>query len=224
MRKVLALTPEGWADPTPAVAAVTLDNTAPVTTLACPVGPQPPNVRVYGTVTDLLVDPMGTQYKLGDAGYSPPGNPIVPCLGCPDNTFLIQLNDLVEGQYTLTVRSTDAAHLIGNEAVCEFVVDVGAPDTFFKAHPPRKAAGAGPSRFVFGCDELACTYGYVLDGGAIQQVMEDELALDGLAVGLHTLKVFAMDSAGNMDLTPAVYTWSVVAEGDGSCASLPTMP
>ena len=53
--------------------------------------------------------------------------------------------------------------------------------------------------------------------------MEDELILENLPVGLHTLKVHAMDSAGNMDLTPAVYTWSVVADGEESCAALPTM-
>ena len=69
-----AITPEGWADPTPAVAAVTLDNTAPITTLACPVGPQSPNVNVYGTVADLVRAPTPS-----GAPAPPPIAPVGVC-------------------------------------------------------------------------------------------------------------------------------------------------
>ncbi|MFP2964292.1 hypothetical protein ACLEPN_42965, partial [Myxococcus sp. 1LA] len=58
------------------------------------------------------------------------------------------------------------------------------------------------------------TYECSLDGAAYV-ACTDPVTFTGLAQGSHTLSVRAIDAAGNLDDTPATYTWTVAVDTDG---------
>jgi len=204
----------GCHDPTPVSVSFTIDTTAPETTLNCPVSPSNlKEITVYGYVDDRSVDSDGTQYKLGEDGvYSTPGVPTVPCAGCPDNTFAVQLENLVEGSYTLFAKSTDMAGLTGEEASCTWVVDMGPPETMILTGPPTPQLLGSETHFRFACMENSCTFMYSVDGTGFVMTKEDTVAIDNLEEGVHTMQVYAIDAAGNADPTPAGYTWTIYGD------------
>jgi len=205
-----AITSNGCADPTPITLSFVVDTTAPTTTLDCPMSPSNAgSMTVYGMVADSSVKSSGTQYKLGSAPYSTPGSPMVPCSGCPDDTFAILLEDLVEGTYTLAAKSTDMAGITGEEALCSWVVDYGPPETVVVAGPPTPMHAAETSEFNFACQEEGCLFMYQVDGQGYMEAPGDMITFEGISQGLHTLRVYAVDAAGNADPTPAAYTWTV---------------
>ena len=53
------------------------------------------------------------------------------------------------------------------------------------------------------------TYQCKLDSGAYVACNSGSITYSGLAHGSHTFQVFAIDSLGNTDLTPAIFTWTV---------------
>lgn len=208
-----AIAANGCADPTPITVSFTVDTTAPTTTLDCPASPSnSDSITVYGMVADSSVKASGTQYKLGSAPYSTPGSPMVPCSGCPDDTFAIMLESLVEGSYTLYAKSTDMAGITGEEAMCSWVVDYGPPETVVVAGPPTPMYFEDASVFNFACQEEGCVFMYQVDGQGYMEAPGDMVSFTGIAQGLHTLKVYAVDAAGNADPTPAAYTWTVFEE------------
>ena len=87
----------------------TVDTAPPVTSVApSSIPPRITNEKhltIYGTVDDLNIKVDGTLYKLGVNGAEWPI--MVPCTGCPDNTFAVILTDLQDGNYTLYLKSTD---------------------------------------------------------------------------------------------------------------------
>jgi len=205
---------DGCYDPTPVSVSFTIDTTPPETTLNCPVSPSNArDITVYGYVDDKSVNEDGTQYKLGEGGvYTSPGVPTVPCSGCPENTFAIQLENLVEGPYTLFAKSTDLAGQTGEEASCTWVVDMGPPETMILTGPPTPQLKGSATKFRFACMESSCTFMYSVDGTGYMMTAEDHVAIGDLEEGVHTMQVYAIDAAGNADPTPAGYTWTIYEE------------
>jgi hypothetical protein len=88
------------------------------------------------------------------------------------------------------------------------------PDTT----PPETTADSGPSgsttdtsaTFTFSSNEAGSTFECSLDSAAFSGCASP-LALTGLGVGAHELRVRAVDAAGNVDGSPVVYTWTVEA-------------
>jgi len=163
---------------------------------------------VYGSVTDESVKSTGTQYKLGTASYSNPGNPMVPCSGCSGNTFAISLDNLVEGAYTLYAKSTDTAGLTGAEVSCSWVLDFGPPETKIDYGPPTPFYTGDEAFFQFSCSEVPCVYFYQLDSQGYHEAPGSNASFTNVPMGIHTLQVYSVDSAGNADPTPAAYTWT----------------
>ncbi|HEX6753056.1 MAG TPA: S8 family serine peptidase [Solirubrobacterales bacterium] len=92
------------------------------------------------------------------------------------------------------------------------VPDGVAPHTFFRQHPPRTVRTRGDRAkavFRFGSDEPAVSFFCRLDGGLFGACPQ-RLARR-FATGLHTVRVYARDAAGNADLTPAVFRFRVVS-------------
>jgi hypothetical protein len=121
---------------------------------------------------------------------------------------------LADGNHTLSVRAIDAA---GNQ-------DLGAPTRAWRvlATPPDTIIQTGPDPgstttetsavFSFSGADAGGHYECRLDGGSFAPCSQSAgHALSDLALGLHTLDVRAIDSAGNADASPASRSWTVVA-------------
>jgi len=213
-----AVSEDGCMDYSPVTAVVSVDYTAPVTTMHCP----PPLVNetsftVYGVVEDTSIKASGSEFKLGDAPYMPTTAVAV------DGSFSLVLTDLSEGPYTLKVKSTDNAGHTGEEATCTFVIDQTIPDTEITMGPNSPMKMEETAGFVFACPgETACFYMYSFDGADFKMVEEPSFRCRGLGyhkcvegplnAGMHTMMVYAIDAAGNADPTPAAYSFSVFDE------------
>jgi hypothetical protein len=92
------------------------------------------------------------------------------------------------------------------------------PDTAITAGPPTVSRSASATFTFAGSqtgDDFACT----LDGGAAASCASPFTA-GGLAAGVHTLRVAAVDEFGRTDATPATYSWLV----DVTPQALPAAP
>ncbi|TPE43066.1 Ig-like domain-containing protein [Pontibacter mangrovi] len=84
-------------------------------------------------------------------------------------------------------------------------IDTQAPETTI-ASQPDKLSNEVPAKFSFSSNEAGVTYQVSMDGGAFATAA-NPYSINGLNDGEHTLQVRAIDQAGNMDATPASYTW-----------------
>ena len=122
------------------------------------------------------------------------------------------ISGLAAGEHTLSVFAVDAA---GNQdptpATRTWSVDLTAPETTLSGGPVEGASTTDTSAtFGFASTE-AGGFRCSLDGAAPADCTSP-FALSGLAVGTHTLKVWARDAAGNEDATPATRSWTVVSD------------
>jgi hypothetical protein len=84
------------------------------------------------------------------------------------------------------------------------------PRTFFRQRPPRTIrtrASKAKVVFRFGSDQAGASFVCRIDGAPFR-VCPQRL-VRRFAVGLHTVRVFARDAAGNADRTPAVYRFRI---------------
>ncbi|WP_420810052.1 adventurous gliding motility protein AgmC [Corallococcus macrosporus] len=193
---VRAVDAAGNADPSPATYAWTVDATAPDTTIVS----GPPAVTNATTATfDFSSNESPVTYEC-----SLDGAPFVACTDPQGFTALSQ------GSHTLSVRAVDA---VGNmdptPATYSWTVDTTPPDTTIVSGPSGTTTSRGAT-FDFASDESPVTYECSLDGGPFVPCTDPQ-PYTGLGDGEHTLAVYAVDAAGNVDPTPAVRTWTVDA-------------
>jgi hypothetical protein len=198
---VYATDPVGNADPTPAERIWTVDTAAP----AAPVilSPADGNVNGTGTVTVTgTAEPLST-VAVSD-GASQQGTATVN----PDRSWSLTLTGVTDGSHTYTARATDAA---GNtspaSAGVTVTVDGTPPNTTIDSGPSGTVA-SGSASFAFSSDKPGSTFHCSLDGGAFQACTSPR-AYSGLAEGGHAFAVYATDSLGHVDPTPAGRTWTI---------------
>jgi len=130
-------------------------------------------------------------------------------IGTANASATVSVN--AEGSLTIvTCTATDSAGQSGaadgspNRA--DIWLDSLAPDTTITAQPASDSAGF---RFT-GSDTASgvASYQCQLDGGSFAPCTSPTL-YNGLSAGSHTFQVRAIDQAGNVDATPANYTWTV---------------
>ncbi len=126
------------------------------------------------------------------------------------------------GTATISVTLTDDATINGNPALTSaettFIItisDVVAPETTIDLAPSVNAASfisSTTAQFAFsGTDDvlpLVLTFEASLDGAAFATATSP-ITFNGLSQGSHTFQVRARDVAGNVDQTPASFTWTV---------------
>ena len=136
------------------------------------------------------------------------GGAFVPCTS-PDI-----VSGLADGSHTFEVRATDLA---GNKEATPqsytWTVDTIPPVTTIESSPLGETVGTGAS-ISFSANEPA-TFQCSLDGDAYASCTSPYV-VSGLAVGVHTLRVIATDTAGNVELEPAAYSWIVNAQNPAS--------
>lgn len=85
--------------------------------------------------------------------------------------------------------------------------DTTPPDTSI-ATGPAAASHETSATFTFIASEAGCTFACTLDGAAAAACVSP-LTITGLEPGPHEMSIAATDPAGNTDLTPATWVWSV---------------
>jgi hypothetical protein len=124
------------------------------------------------------------------------------------NGGLIQDLGLVNAVLTLPVPGS-AGSLGGSKAL---VIDGAAPDTAFSTTPSDPSSLTSATFAFTGSDPGAAGlagFECALDGAAFQACSSPTTIAGPLVDGPHTFQVRALDALGNVDLTPATYTWTV---------------
>jgi hypothetical protein len=121
---------------------------------------------------------------------------------------------LADGSHTFQVRAIDAAgNVDASPASYTWVVDATAPDTNITAQPSNPSNSSSPSFSFTGSDpggSGVASFECKLDGGTFASCTSPK-SYTSLADGSHTFQVRAIDAAGNVDASPASYTWVVDA-------------
>ncbi|OKL38400.1 Ig-like domain-containing protein [Pontibacter flavimaris] len=85
--------------------------------------------------------------------------------------------------------------------------DTVAPETTI-ASKPGELSNSSTAKFGFSSNESGVTYQVSINGGDFTTVATP-YTVNSLTDGKHTLQVRAVDAAGNIDATPASYSWTI---------------
>jgi len=109
---------------------------------------------------------------------------------------------------TVTVYYNDGVHSpVSDFASIIVQADSNSPETFIDSQPPNPDNSSSPS-FAFSCDDVPCTFQCQMDSGGFSACSSPR-NYSGLSESAHTFEVKATDFAGNPDLTPASYSWTI---------------
>ena len=117
---------------------------------------------------------------------------------------------LADGSHTFDVKATaDLAGNAGTTTSYGWTIDTVPPDTSITAHPSALSNSASPS-FNFSATEPGSTFECDLDGAGFTPCSSPK-SYASVADGAHTFQVRAIDGAGNVDASPASYSWTIDA-------------
>jgi hypothetical protein len=185
-------------DPSPASRTFRLDRAAPQTTISS--GP------ANGLVTNDPTQTYGfSASEAGDFECKVDAGAFGPCTGAAQHT--VDLISAPDGQHTFSVRAIDdAGNVDSSPATRTLVLDQSAPETTLTKKPPKKLKKK-KAKFSFIADEDS-TYTCQLDS-------KPEFDCAGtvklkVKPGKHKFSVFATDTVGNADATPATHKFKRV--------------
>ncbi|MFB9865004.1 Ig-like domain-containing protein [Rufibacter immobilis] len=128
------------------------------------------------------------------------------------NWTLTQINALAQGAHTIYAIATDAAGNTSSKSNTNtFFLDTTTPETTITAGPASSTSSSTATFSFSGSDGSGsgvARFEGSLDGGAFVTVTSP-MVYTGLNEGSHTLAVRAVDQAGNIDPSPATFTWTV---------------
>jgi hypothetical protein len=183
------------------------DNASPITEKTCAGAPntvideKPPAVTNSTSAEFTYEAPAATSYecKLDSAAFS----------SCPETG--IGYTGLAEGSHTFQVRGRNASAPDPTPASYTWRIDVTPPTTTIDTHPPDPSPGQSAS-FTFHASEAGSSFECSLDLGATADSFSSCASgktYTGLADGAYTFKVRATDQAGNPQLAPTEFAWTV---------------
>lgn len=150
---------------------------------------------------------------LGDAGGSSTCDTVGGTIDGLDGARSVTTS--LDGQHVATAGSTDGA-------VASFSrePDVTAPQTTIASGPAGGTADSTPT-FSFSSDDPAFTTGFECrtDGGGFGPCTSPR-TIGRLAAGSHSFEVRATDTAGNVDPSPALRSFTVLEPSEGKRASV----
>jgi MYXO-CTERM domain-containing protein len=113
------------------------------------------------------------------------------------------------GQHSFQVRARDVAgNADPSPASHTWTVTTGTSlDTSITAGPPAQSSSASAT-FTFNASVAGASFECSLDGAAFS-ACTSPATYTPLAQGQHTFQVRARDTAGNVDPTPASYSWTI---------------
>ena len=123
-------------------------------------------------------------------------------------TSPLATSPLAEGFHFFQVRATDAA---GNEdltpATATWFIDLTPPDTILTQTEPDPSSDP-VGHFSFTSSDTFAFFSCSVDGSPFASCTSPYLT-PSLADGVHNFQVRAADVVGNVDPTPASYTWTI---------------
>jgi CSLREA domain-containing protein len=212
---VRAVDTAGNADASPATATWTIGVPPETTILSGPADVVEATSATTATFTFSSSDAAATFACSLDLGaFAPCASPLT-------------LSGLTEGPHELLVRAVGASGLVDpTPDDYEWVIDLTPPTTGIIEQPPATSTVTS-ARFTVASNDPGATFQCSLDGAAFAacQATVDYAAL---SVGSHTFAVRAVDAAGNVDATPASYSWTIApldtTPPDTTIASGPATP
>ena len=190
--EVRAVDDAGNVDPTPSTYSWTVvDQTAPETSITS--GPAA-TTQATTAIFEFEADEAATLQCSLD------GAPFAAC------TSPFQVTGVGVGPHDFRVVATDSAGNVDTTPASYPWTVAAPPDTT----PPQTTIDTGPpadtastsATLTFSSSELGSTFDCSLDGGAFTSCTSPH-QLTGLSVGVHQLRVRAIDPSGNRDLSPA---------------------
>jgi hypothetical protein len=135
-----------------------------------------------------------------------------PCTS-PKTYSDADLAAMTPGQHTFEVRAIDEAGNVGQPDSRTFTVaDTKAPDTSITGQPNATTTNTDATFTFTGSDDgtapASLTFECALDAASFVPCTSAK-SYTGLAVGPHTFSVRATDAAGNVDGSPASYSWEI---------------
>jgi hypothetical protein len=196
--QVRAIDTAGNVDPTPASHTWVVDTIAPDTAINA----APPSMSNESAPSVTFSGSDANGVARFECALD--GAPFSPC------TSPASLSNLAEGVHTIQVRAIDnAGRVDAAPATHTWTVDVTPPDTTIDSSPAALSTNSAPEFLFSGSDANDITgYQCKLDTAEFS-ARTSPLALSGLSDGAHTFQVRAIDTAGNLDPSPASYTWIV---------------
>jgi hypothetical protein len=131
-----------------------------------------------------------------------------------------------DGTYTFEVRAIDQSLNLDPEPASRTVtIDTDPPDTTIDSGPGEGATTGDPTpRFSFSSDEFA-SFECRVDTDSFADCSDFDSHTTGtLADGAHTFEVRAIDDAGNVDASPALRSFNVVADTDPPATTITSGP
>lgn len=175
--------------------AWTVDTTPPNTTITANPPPASPSTSASFSFTATEVG-SSFECKLDTQVW-------VACL--PPWTY----EALSEGAHTFSARATDGAGNVDpTPSSVGWVVDTIPPDTTIDSKPPS-LTNSSTASFTFSATEAGTTFECKFDLEADFSACGASKTFTSLVDGQHVLTVRAGDAAGNLDSSPASYTWTV---------------
>jgi hypothetical protein len=177
--------------PTSFLLTVNANTTPPDTTITA--SPSNPSTSTSASFTFTSTEAGTFQCQLDGAGFT-------SCTSPQNFTVLSQ------GAHNFQVQATDLAGNVDlTPASFTWTIDTIAPDTTITANPTNPTT-SGSASFSFTSTEPG-SFQCQLDGASFIACTSQQ-SYTGLAQGSHTFQVQATDLAGNIDPTPASYTWT----------------
>jgi large repetitive protein len=185
----------GNTDRTPVVERWTVDTKRPKTTIVS--GPSGVLHRAKAKfVLGANEETVTFECSLDDAAFAPCGATVV-------------YTGLTLGEHTFKARAKDEEDNVDRTPVSRSwtVVDTSPPQTTVSSHPGISSTDASPT-FKFRSTESGSRFECRLDAGAWRSCSAPK-TYTGLSAGQHVFRVRARDASGNVDRTPASWTWTI---------------
>jgi hypothetical protein len=119
--------------------------------------------------------------------------------------------DLRDGIHTFAVRTVSAGGSPGAPTTYVWRVDTISPQTTIATGPPV-ASNSATAMFRFTSSESGSTFACSINSTGFTPCSSPR-TYSGLGDGTYSFRVQAVDAAGNVDTTPAVYTWRISGVG-----------
>jgi hypothetical protein len=179
------------------------DQTAPTAVLGAPaadvlVGGPNGSVSLSATASDDV--------GVNRVEFLANGNVITSKSIPPLYNFVWSTASMASGSYAVQARALDGVRNAGLSGAVTITIDNTGPETTVT---PQAAGSTDSQTFQFSASEAATPFECALDGAAFAPCTSPA-SYTALAPGQHTFRVRAYDSFGNVDRTPATYTWTAV--------------